>query len=241
VWAGEAGTKTPFSVVYLHGFSASLEEIRPVPDRVAETLGANLFYTRFTGHGRDGAAMTEPRAGDWINDTAEALEVGRRLGERVIVISTSTGATLASLAETAKTQDTEIAAHVMISPNFALNSRLAFLLDLPAVRYWAPLVAGKEAGFEPVNDQQEYFWTTRYPTQAVMPMAALVRENRGRDVALARAPALFLISDEDKVVRPDVTRRISENWGGGGTVVQLRLGEGDDPYKHVLAGDIVSP
>lgn len=64
LWAGAPGQKTPLSVVYVHGFSAAAPELRPVPDRFAEALGANLFFTRLAGHGRDGAAMAEPeRAG----------------------------------------------------------------------------------------------------------------------------------------------------------------------------------
>ena len=85
IWAGAAGARTPFAVVYLHGYSATSEEIRPVPDEVAKALGANLFFTRFTGHGRGGAAMGQATAGDWINDTAEALAIGKRLGDKVIV------------------------------------------------------------------------------------------------------------------------------------------------------------
>jgi hypothetical protein len=43
VWADPATkAKTAFAIVYLHGFSASAEEIRPLPDRVAAALGANL-------------------------------------------------------------------------------------------------------------------------------------------------------------------------------------------------------
>ena len=57
IWAGAAEVKTPVSVVYFHGFSASAHEIRPVPDDLAKALGANLVYTRFQGHGRDGDAM----------------------------------------------------------------------------------------------------------------------------------------------------------------------------------------
>jgi hypothetical protein len=49
IWAGEANVKTPLSIIYLHGFTASSKEIRPVPDRVATALGANLYFTRFTG------------------------------------------------------------------------------------------------------------------------------------------------------------------------------------------------
>ena len=45
---------TELSLVYLHGFSASRAEISPVPERVAQELGANLFFTRLAGHGRTG-------------------------------------------------------------------------------------------------------------------------------------------------------------------------------------------
>jgi hypothetical protein len=51
LWAAAPGAKTPLAVVYLHGFSADREEIRPVPDDVATALGANLFLTRLAGHG----------------------------------------------------------------------------------------------------------------------------------------------------------------------------------------------
>lgn len=57
VWAGAPGQKTALSVVYVHGFSAAAPELRPVPDQFAAGLGANLFFTRLSGHGRDGAAM----------------------------------------------------------------------------------------------------------------------------------------------------------------------------------------
>lgn len=42
VWAGEPGARTDTVILYLHGFSATSEEIRPVPDQVAANLGANL-------------------------------------------------------------------------------------------------------------------------------------------------------------------------------------------------------
>ena len=61
VWAGEAGARTTFSIVYIHGFSATSEEIRPVPDNVAEALGANLYYTRLAGHGRGGGPCSTDR------------------------------------------------------------------------------------------------------------------------------------------------------------------------------------
>jgi hypothetical protein len=61
IWAGEQETRTALSIVYFHGFSASSQEIRPVPDLLAQAFGANLVYTRFRGHGRDSDAMGEDR------------------------------------------------------------------------------------------------------------------------------------------------------------------------------------
>ena len=99
VWANPATkAKTPMAIVYVHGFSASKWEVRPLPDKVAAALGANLFYTRLTGHGQDGAAMAEGSVNAWINDYAEAIAIGRAIGDKVVVIGTSTGASLATWA-----------------------------------------------------------------------------------------------------------------------------------------------
>ena len=240
-WAGARGEKTPLSVVYLHGFSATSEEIRPVPDRVAQALGANLFFARLAGHGRSGAAMAEPRAGDWIADTAEALAIGRRLGDEVLVIATSTGGTLAAIAATDPHLSRDLKGVVLVSPNFGINSPAAVILNWPLARYWGPLVAGRERSFEPVSAEHERFWTTRYPTTALFPMAALVDHAAALDFARAQVPALVLLSDADGVVRPDLSRRIAAQWGAGARVVPFEMGDGDDPYAHVIAGDILSP
>ncbi len=87
--------KTPIAIVYVHGFSASKGRRGRCPTSVAAALGANLFYTRLTGHGKDGAAMATASVNAWVNDYAEALAIGRAIGEKVIVIGVSTGAALA--------------------------------------------------------------------------------------------------------------------------------------------------
>ncbi|WP_328757522.1 alpha/beta hydrolase [Fuscibacter oryzae] len=241
VWAGVAGKKTPLAIVYLHGFSGGPWEIRPVPDRVAKALGANLFFTRLTGHGRSSAAMAMASAGDWLHDTAEALAIGRRLGDRVVVIATSTGGTLAAVAATEPALAQDMAGIVMISPNFGLRRGEAMLLDMPFVQAWGPLLVGRELGFEPVNAGHAAHWTTRYPTRAVFPMAALVNYARKLDYGAVKVPILVLISPQDQVVSPRKTRSTLAGWGGPVTLVERQIGPGDDPYAHILAGDILSP
>lgn len=236
VWAGTPGARTPWAVVYVHGFSATLQEIRPVPDRVARKLGANLFFTRLTGHGRDGAALAAAGAGDWRRDMAEALAVGERLGDRVLVIATSTGGTLAALAAA---EGQAMDGLVLVSPNFALRSRSAAMLDMPLARHWAPLVVGRERAFAPRNDAQGRWWTTAYPTTALMPMGALMRRARATDFDSARVPALFLFNPRDPVIDPRAVQRVAEAWGGPAGLMVIDPGpEGD---AHVPAGDILSP
>ncbi|KAG1647717.1 Mycophenolic acid acyl-glucuronide esterase, mitochondrial [Nymphon striatum] len=181
IWAGQKGEPTAISIVYIHGFSATSEEIRPVPDKLAALLGANLFYTRLKGHGRGGLAMTEPVAGDWLEDTAEALAIGRRLGEQVIVIATSTGGTAAAIAATDAALMQNVKGIAMISPNFRVRSPAAVVLEWPLVRSWAAIVAGAERSFAPHNEAHGKYWTTIYPTTALIPMSALVKYARDAD------------------------------------------------------------
>ena len=42
IWANEK-KKTPISILYIHGFSSSKQEIRPVPDLVAKHFDENCF------------------------------------------------------------------------------------------------------------------------------------------------------------------------------------------------------
>ncbi|UWR21460.1 carboxylesterase [Sulfitobacter sp. S190] len=241
IWAGAPEEKTPWSVVYLHGFSATAQEIRPVPDVVADALGANLVLTRLRGHGRSGDAMAEGSVAAWMEDTVEALAIAKRVGERVLVISTSTGGTLAAATAVDPTLSEGVAGHVLISPNFAVNNPMAPLLTFPAARYWLPIVAGERRSFEPLNDAQERYWSTEYPSVAVMPMAALVKAVNGLDLRAATAPALFIFADDDKVVSAEATQAAMAEWGGPVVAYKPALGESDDPSAHVLAGDIVSP
>ncbi len=241
IWAGAPETKTDWAVLYLHGFSATAMEIRPVPDRVAEALGANLVFTRLAGHGRSGEALAQARVADWMSDVAEGLAVARRVADRILILSVSTGGTLAAAAAMDRTLSQDVAGIVFGAPNFGINNPAAPILTLPAARYWAPLLAGREHSFEPANADQARFWTTRYPSTAVLPVAALVQKVKGLPLENATIPALFLFSKADQVVRAEETAAVAARWGGDTMVIHPEFGPQDDPSAHIIAGDIMSP
>lgn len=241
VWADGPGQRTDLAIVYIHGFSASPGEIRPVPDRVAESLGANLVYARLTGHGRTGKAMAEARAGDWLEDTAEALAAGRAAADKTVVIATSTGGTLAAIAAVHPDLKDSFDAVVLVSPNFRIADPRARILTWPFVRLWGPLVAGAERSVPPVNDDHAANWSTRYPTVALIPLAVLVKYAQSLDFAAAEVPALFMFSDGDRVVDPAATRDVADAWGGEVALAPQKIPPGNDANEHVIAGDILSP
>ncbi|WP_432449680.1 alpha/beta hydrolase [Aliiroseovarius marinus] len=240
-WAGQPGEKTPLSVVYLHGFSASAEELRPVPDLVAKGLGANLYFARLAGHGRSATAMAGPTENDWMVDYAEAMAVGRAIGDEVLVIATSTGGAIAALGAFDMAASRALKGVTFVSPNFGINDAKAPLLTFPAARYWLPLVAGKTRGFTPLNDAQARYWTESYPVTALMPMAAMVKVAAQSRYGIVDTPALFIYAPEDAVVDADATEKVAGGWGGEVTRHVVELTPELDPMGHVLAGDIVSP
>jgi alpha-beta hydrolase superfamily lysophospholipase len=157
----------------------------------------------------------------------------------VLAIGCSTGCTLLTLA---LGQGAAPAGVVMISPNFALASRFGqAMLDLPLARLWAPLIAGRQISYPVKSPGHAAGWTTSYPVQALYPMAAAVRACRSLPLERLRTPAMFAFAQADRVVSPPATHKVMARWGGPVTHHSLTPGPEDDPYAHVMAGDVFSP
>lgn len=239
VWAGEPGERRGVALVYLHGYSATRQEIAPVAETLAQRMGANLFETRLAGHGRDGQALAGAGLTDWATDIAEAMAIARRLGDRIVLIGTSTGASLAVLAAADPAYADEIDALVMLSPNFEINNDQAWLLDLPYARHYLPAVMGETREWEPQNEAHGRFWTTRYPTEALFAMRAVQTAARDADHGAIHTPALIFYAAGDQVVLAAATAHVIQNWGG--RVDAHLIEQAEDPSQHVIAGDILSP
>ena len=238
VWAnGEA--RTPWSVVTLHGFSATRQETAPLAETVASLLNANLYEARLTGHGLAEQPLAGVRAEDWLQDAADALATGAAIGDKIVVIGTSTGATLATAM-----LDHELAKHidtlVMISPNFEPRDPGAQWLTRPAGPLLARLAVGDTRCWEPHDEIQARFWSTCYPTAAAVEMMRLVdRANRLLPAEIPQRLLMFY-SRNDKVISPKAALEVFEATASPQKAA-LEITDSDDPSQHVLAGDILSP
>lgn len=239
LWAGAPGERTEYAVIFVHGFSASRQEIAPVPERVAAALGANLFETRLAGHGFAENPLANVAAEQWLDDGAEALAVGARLGDKLVLIGSSTGATLA-LALAGHPDFGRIHTLVLLSPNHGPKDPASVWLTRPFGPLIARAMIGEYRGFRAANEAQARYWSTRYPTSALVEMMRLVdRANeRVREAAVPRA--LLVYSPEDRVVAVDRLLAAFETLPAVVKEVDARTATAD-PGRHVLAGDILSP
>ena len=239
IWHSEKGQKTAFSVVSFHGFSTSRQDMAPLVDEIAADFGANLFHTRLTGHGRGGLAMVDGSVNDWLNDANEALEVGRRLGDSVILIGNSTGATAATWLASIKT-NTDIAAIILLSPNFSPADPKTRMLLWPWGQQLAELVNGKERYWEPHNQGHGQYWAHQYPTKAVLPVLGLVKLVNDADLENINIPTMMIYSSKDKVISiPALKRAFSRLPSAKNQLIEFN--DTQDPSFHILAGDILSP
>ena len=241
VWFSKSGQKTPISIIYLHGFTATSKEISPVTEKLATRLGANLYFARLFGHGRPAENMAEASVERWMFDVREAIKICSLIGEKVIIIGTSTGGTLAAVAAVDEVMMKHVCGIIFISPNFAINRPTAGLLTWPLARIWVPLIVGKWQYSKPRNDLHARYWTTRYPTVALMPMAALVDLVNKMDFNQIDIPALFYFSPNDQVVVPEKIVSFAKAWGGQSDLIEVELLPTDDKFSHLITGDIVSP
>jgi len=239
VWHGAPGERTPWAVVYVHGFTASLLETAPLAEEVADRLGANLFYTRLTGHGRTGEAMGEATVQDWLADTVEAVTIGQRLGDRVLLMGVSTGATLGTwLGKRPEGQD--VAGYVFISPNYGPKDKKSELINQPWGMSLALHLEGDMRGRLSENDAENHAWTQVYATRALFPMMALVKHVRESDLSAFAAPLLVLYSENDQTVDPQEIKSIFPRLGSERKTLQA-VDYSEAVGQHVLAGAIRAP
>lgn len=244
VWADStARATTPIALVYVHGFTASRGEVHPLVETLGARLGANRYYTRLTGHGRDADAMGEATLNDWLNDTYEAYRIGQRLGERVVLVGTSMGGALVTWL-TAQ-EDIDPWATVVISPAYGLydaeaQQTLIRLSNWPWAERLLQWQLGTYNGAPSEDPNVQRYWTSRYRSDALLPLAQLIDELEHTDFAQIDSPVFMAYSPSDRVVNPTTIEERFAAWGAA-RKDSLRLLQSGDEDDHVIAGQYRSP
>jgi esterase/lipase len=175
IWADSSKKKTEYSLIYLHGFSASQKEGDPVHRRLAEKFGCNLYLARLADHGVDTTeTLLNFTADRFWESSKQALAIGKQLGDKVIVLSTSTGGTTALML--AAEYPNDVFALINMSPNIAINDPAAFLLNNPWGLQIARMVLGGDYRITGADEGRAKYWNKKYRIESLVQLEELVEQ-----------------------------------------------------------------
>jgi pimeloyl-ACP methyl ester carboxylesterase len=208
IWANDSlKQKTPYAMVYLHGFSASQAEGDPIHRNIAKEFGCNLYLSRLAEHGIDTSMpMLNLTVDEYWESAKQALAIGQQLGDKVILIGTSTGGTNAL--QLAATYPNNISALVLLSPNLAIYNDKAWILN----NHWGLQIAKKVNGSDLVISSDtrpiyKQYWYYQYPLEATVQLQEMLETAMTPELfARVKQPVLMLYYYKDSLHQDNVVK-----------------------------------
>ncbi len=172
IWADSAFQQTPFSIVYLHGFGASQAEGAPLHTLLAKKYGCNLYLSRLKEQGiSSDSAFKSMTAENYLASAREAVAIGKVIGEKVIIMGTSTGGAL-GLYITAHNPD--VAGLVLYSPIIEARNAQLGVLTMPWGTHLMEWVVGNDHIVEEREGLDKQYWSRVYYIQGYTALSVLV-------------------------------------------------------------------
>ncbi len=242
VWLDSTKQKTEYALVYLHGFSASQEEGDPIHTNFAQRYGMNLYLPRIAGHGRlDSNSFINLTPEAMLASAKEAISIGKKIGEKVVLMSCSTGSTY-SVYLTA--HDPSIHSQIMYSPNIDLHDPMSDLTTGPWGSWMLEKVLGDERNHISYTPEAQKYWNPTYHKNGIIAVKALIEQTMNTEVFEKINQPMFIgyfYKDEnafdDVVSIPEMKRLIKEI---STEEDKKRIEAFPDVHSHVIASRVMS-
>jgi pimeloyl-ACP methyl ester carboxylesterase len=228
IWANDSlKNKTHYCLLYLHGFSASWYEGEPVHAHFASRYVMNLYLPRLASHGIDVPEPLLDMTPDRLYESAKtALVTAHLLGEKVILMSTSTGGTLSL--KLAAEFPSLIDGLILFSPNVAINNPVAFLLSKPWGLQMARAAYNGNCRVTNTDKASEdcRYRNCRYRVESVVYLQQLVEATMTEETFSKVKIPVFLgyyykdDEHQDQVVKVDAMLKMFEQLGTPGNLKQ---------------------
>jgi esterase/lipase len=243
IWADSSKSQTEYALVYLHGFSASQMEGDPVHQNIAKQFNCNLYLARLAEHGIDTTEDLMNLTADQYWESAKlAYAIGKQIGKKVILMSTSTGGTLAlQLASVYP----EIAGLILYSPNIEVFNPSAPLLDNPwGLQIGRAVLKSNYVDIKYKDSAYPKYWNSHYRIEGVVALQNLLEATMTEATfKKIHQPtlALYYYKDEahqDNVVKVTAIQKMMQQIA---TPANLKMEMAiPNAGNHVIASPIVS-
>ena len=176
VWADSLHkVKTPYSIVYLPGFTASWAEGDPIHKQIARHFGCNLYLARTAEHGLSAPDVFKNLTpANYAASAEQALAIGKSLGDNVIVMGTSAGGMLTLYLAA---HHPEIYGLILYSPCIATANPALRLATKP----WGKQILDQTFGGEYVTNTYKQggrarYWLSRYHSNGLITLQTMLDE-----------------------------------------------------------------
>lgn len=244
IWNDSIHQKTKYSLVYLHGFSASSMEGFPVHTDFAKQYGMNLYLPRLDDHGRESINSFEnitPKS--YLDSAKDALSVASLLGDKVIIMACSTGATLG--AYLAAHHPNLVEGLIFFSPNIDLYDPNSRFITWPwGKNMLAKMEGGDYHHVDYSGSEGSMYWNSKYHINGLVALKSLINQTMTTSTFTKINQATLLCSfykddvTHDKVVSHEAMQRFYNEISTPDTYKKFE--KFPDVVGHVFTSEVFS-
>lgn len=248
VWNCESPhDKTGYALVYLHGFRASHPEGHPVHKTIAEHFGYNLYLSRLQEHGLNTEQPLLHLTEEKLRQSAHfAIDIGKRIGKKIVLMGTSTGASLALYLAGHPDFQEHISSLILYSPLIRFHGIKEQLLINAVSRKILSLIPGEEYLIKtgPTTYAEDLIWNPRYTLGGALALGSFIQHTMKNDLfRKVQCPAFIGYyyknrRERDKVVSISAIKEMSEKLRT--RTEKICLTNFPEAQNHVICSSLVS-
>jgi esterase/lipase len=195
--------KTEYAIVYLHGYTASKGEGEPIHKNIAKKYGCNLYLPRLSKHGlvdEDAFIALTPK--DFVESAKEAIAIGKLIGEKVILMGTSTGGTLAIYLAA---NEPSVQGLILMAPNIDIADQGSHLVNKPWGKQLMRIINGSAYRTLEADEDIQKYWTNKNRIEGLVVLRELLDNTMTEDIfKRVKVPLCMIVYYKNEQEQDDV-------------------------------------
>ena len=234
LWNNSNKNRTKYSIVFIHGFTTTGYQSKEFLNKLSSELDANLFMTRLSGHGVPYEGTKQMQIDKIMYDVSEAVIIGEKIGENVILVGHSLGGALSMLAADDEVLSKKIDTLVLFAPgnsgfsSFAFtNTLISSLVDRTGSLCWLIVCDPRSFMELPDDEKWENYFATDFDTNIFYQIARIPIATDSISYETISTSALVFYDENDRLVNASKLKSNFKKWAAKNKIVSVETLETD--------------
>ena len=234
LWNNSNKNRTKYSIVFIHGFTTTGYQSKEFLNKLSSELDANLFMTRLSGHGVPYEGTKQMQIDKIMYDVSEAINIGEKIGENVILVGHSLGGALSMLAADDEVLSKKIDTLVLFAPgnsgfsSFAFtNTLISSLVDRTGSLCWLIDCDPRSFMELPDDEKWENYFATDFDTNIFYQIARIPFATDSISYETISTSALVFYDENDRLVNASKLKSNFKKWAAKNKIISVETLETD--------------